>query len=441
MSDDRSKSNPRTDDSTSRRQFLTSSTAAVVGGTLASKLAIPAPLHAAGDDSIRIGLVGCGGRGTGAARQALAADPAVRLVAMSDAFEDQLQRSLKTLKAQRDVSERVAVDEAHQFVGFDGYRGVIESDVDVVLLATPPHFRPLHLKACIDAGKHVFAEKPVAVDAPGIRSVLETTDLAKQRNLSIVSGLNTRYSFKMQEMVRRVHEGAIGDIKAMHSVRYASGVWVRPRKPGMTDMEYQMRNWYYFTWLSGDFNVEQFVHQMDLMAWMRRDEYPIRVYSTGGRQSRTADEYGQIFDHFSSVFEYEDGVRLFSTTRHQPNCSNLSDGFVVGAKGLATLSRRELGISGEHPWTPSEESEADSHQLEQDAFFAALRDGKIINNGDYMAKSSMMAIMARMSAYTGQTLTWDQAINSTQDLTPSGYTWDATPPDATIAVPGVTEFI
>jgi predicted dehydrogenase len=404
---------------------------------VAASLTVPRSAHAAGSDVIRIGLVGCGGRGTGAAAQALQADANTKLIAMTDAFEDRLQISIKSLQGR--FGERVDVDGDHQFVGFDGYKRVIESDVDVVLLATPPHFRPMHLKAAIDAGKHVFAEKPVAVDAPGVRSVLETTELAMKKDVCIVSGLNSRYSHRLQELIDRIQDGAIGEIVALHTARYGGGVWVRPRQPEMTEMQYQMRNWYYFTWLSGDFNVEQFVHQLDQMAWVMNDQYPVRCYSTGGRQARTGPEYGHIYDHFSSVFEYEGGVRLFSTTRHQRGCSSEYNTVILGTKGTASLSRRGMGIEGENAWQPSPDKEKDSHQLEHDAFFDALRGGRVINNGDYMAKSTMMAIMARMSAYTGQSLTWEQAIGSQQNLAPSRYTWNAEPPPAAVAVPGLTK--
>jgi len=424
--------------STSRRAFLKRSTTAVAG-SLVTGLSLARSAYVAGSGTIRVGLVGCGGRGTGAATQVLNADPGARLVAMSDAFEDRLQVSLRSMKQQENITDQVRVDSDHQFTGFNGYQQVIASDVDVILLATPPHFRPMHLKACIKAGKHVFAEKPVAVDAPGVRSVLKTTELARQKNLCIVSGLNGRYSPVLQEIVRRVQNGAVGKIVTLHAARYGGGVWVRPRKPGMTDMQYQMRNWYYFTWLSGDFNVEQFIHQLDRMAWIMKDKYPARCYSTGGRQARTGPDHGHIFDHFSSVFEYPGGARVFSTTRHQRGCSSESQAFVIGTKGTADL--KTGAITGENPWQAAGRGRVNSHQLEQDAFLAALRAGKIINNGDYMAKSTLMAIMSRMSAYTGRSLTWEQMFNSQEDLSPSGYTWDAEPPQAKVAVPGVTKFI
>ena len=440
-----SERNHNDETSESRRDFLKQSSAAVLSGSLAATLPMARHAHAAANDIIRIGLVGCGGRGSGAAVQALRADPCTHLVAVADAFEDRLQGGLNAMRSQEDVGDRVQVDTDHQFAGFEAYRQVLESDVDVVLLATPPHFRPMHLRACIEAGKHVFAEKPVAVDAPGVRSVLETTELARRKGLSIVSGLNSRYSFAMQEAVKRVHEGAIGEIVSLHSARYGSGVWVRPRQPGMTDMQYQMRNWYYFTWLSGDFNVEQFVHQLDQSAWLMRDEYPIRCYSTGGRQARTGPDHGHIYDHFSTVYEYANGVRLFATTRHQRRCSSESATYAFGTKGKISMTR-SLKIEGEHPWQAARKGEGDkpekdSHQLEHDAFFPALRAGTIINNGNYMAKSTMMAIMARMSAYTGQSLTWEQALNSQEVLAPAAYAWDAAPPPDVVAVPGVTQFV
>ena len=423
--------------SASRREFLKRS--AAVAGSVSAALAVQRSAHAAGSDVIRLGLVGCGGRGTGAARQALSADPGARLVAVSDAFGDRLENCLLNLKKQDDVAERVMVDADHRFTGFDGYQGVIASDVDAVLLATPPQFRPMQFKACIEAGKHVFAEKPVAVDAPGVRSILETNELAREKNLCVVSGLNGRYSPILQELIRRIHDGAIGDVLALHAARYGGGVWVRAREPGMTDMQYQMRNWYYFTWLSGDFNVEQFVHQLDRIAWVMKDEYPLRCYSTGGRQARTGPDHGHIYDHFSSVFEYAGGARVFSTTRHQLGCSNESQAFVIGTRGTADL--KEGLISGAEPWQAPRDAQRDTHQIEQDAFLEALRAGNVINNGEYMAKSTMMAIMSRMSAYTGRSLTWEQAINSKEDLSPSGYTWDAEPPASEVAVPGMSKFI
>jgi predicted dehydrogenase len=271
--------------------------------------------------------------------------------------------------------------------------------------------------------------------------VLETTELARKKNLSIVSGLNMRYSPRTQELMRRIHDGAIGDVVAITVVRNGGGVWVRPRQPSMTEMEYQMRNWYYFTWLSGDFNVEMVVHQYDLMAWALRDEPPVRCFGTGGRQVRTGPDHGNIYDHFSNIFDYPGGAQAFATTRHHSGCSNDISVVIRGTKGTATIAQRDFGITGENNWQPGRSTERPSHQLEQDAFFAALGEGRIINNGDYMAKSTLLAIIARMTAYTGQTLTWEQALNSKLDLSPSSYAWDGQPPPAEVAMPGITRFV
>jgi len=421
----------------SRRSFLRQS-AVVVAGGLTTPLTLERTAHAAGSDVIRIGLVGCGGRGLGAARQALLADRGAQLIAAHDAFEDRLRIGLRSLSENAEVGDRVRVDADHRFTGFDGFQGVIASDVDAVLLATPPHFRPIHLQACIAAGKHVFAEKPVAVDSPGVRSVLESTKTARRKGLCLVSGLNGRYAPTLQETISRIHDGAIGRVVALHTARYGAGVWVRQREPSQTEMQYQMRNWYYFTWLSGDFNVEQFVHQLDRMAWVMQDHYPQTCYSTGGRQARTGPDHGHVYDHFSSVFEYPDDVRVFSTTRHQTGCSSESPTLILGTEGTADLSKNE--ITGPHAWR-APRGPVDSHQLEQNAFLRALRSGETINNGEYMARSTLMAIMSRQSAYTGQTLTWEQILNSSQDLSPSSYSWNGTPPPADVAVPGVTPFV
>jgi predicted dehydrogenase len=423
-----------TSPSASRRAFLKTSTAAV-GVGVASTLAVPR-VHAAEDNTLRVGLIGCGGRGTGAAVQALKADPNTQLVAIGDAFEDRAELSLKSIR--RSMADQVAVDDDHVFVGFDAYKGVIDSDVDVVLLAATPHFRAKHLKACIDAGKHVFAEKPVAVDAPGVQSVLETCELARQKSLSVVSGLCWRYETNTLALMRRLHDGAIGEITSLDTTRYGGGVWVRPREDGMTEMQYQMRNWYYFNWLSGDFITEQFVHELDRMAWVMQDEYPVACIATGGRQSRTGAEHGHIYDHFACQFQYAGGATLFATCRHQKGCSGMFTVRAVGTKGSCDLQKFE--IAGENPWSSGQRRTA-MHQLEHDAMYAALRRGETINNGVYMAKSTMMALMARMSAYTGQKLSWDQAMNSKELLAPASYAWDADPPPAEVAIPGVTKFV
>jgi predicted dehydrogenase len=421
--------------SPNRRQVL--QTAAVAGG-----LSIAPFLYAAGDDTLKIGLVGCGGRGTGAAAQALKADRNVKLVALGDAFEDRLSSCLNTLQADEEVRNKVQVPAGNRFVGFDAYKNVIASS-DVVLLCTTPHFRPLHLKAAIDAGKHVFAEKPVAVDAPGVRSVLATCEQAKKKNLSVVSGLCLRYDYGFQETVKRLQEGAIGDIRIVQANDYRGGRWKKPREEGQTDMEYQMRNWYNFTWLSGDFNVEQHVHFLDVCSWIMKEEYPVKAVGMGGRQVFTGPEYGNIYDHFSIVYEYASGARLFSNTRQHPNTANDMSAQAFGTRGRADISERKKGLiirtTGSPEWVYTGR-ENQMYQTEHDELFASIRAGKPINNGEYMSRSTLLAIMGRMAAYTGQAITWEMALNSKEDLTPASYDWQIKLPDPPIAIPGVTRF-
>jgi predicted dehydrogenase len=423
-------------ESASRRDFLRATAAA---GTLA----VLPNAHAAGSDILRVGLIGCGDRGTGAASQALAADSNVRLVAMADAFEDRLNNSLETLRKNDAIAAKLDVAPGRRFVGFDAYRELLGSGVDVVLLCTPPHFRPLHLRAAVEAGKHVFAEKPVAVDAPGVHSVLESSRLAASRGLSVVSGLCLRYDNTFRETVRRIHDGAIGDVVTLFANDYRSGRWDKPRQAGWTDMLYQMRNWYNFTWLSGDFNVEQHVHNLDVCAWVMKEQYPVKAVGMGGRQVLTGPEYGQIYDHFSVVYEYANGARLVSNCRQQPMCKNDMSVKVLGSKGHADLVERPGGMrirSAGGEWVYGGERNH-MYQTEHDELFAGIRNGKPINNGEYMARSTLLAIMGRMAAYTGQEITWKMATTSKEALDPSGYAWDAKPPAAGIAIPGQTRFV
>jgi predicted dehydrogenase len=420
---------------TTRRDILK---VAAVAGTLA---AIP-EVHAAGGEVLRVGLVGCGGRGTGAATQALSSDPAIKLVAMADAFEDRLQESLSFLQGDSKVGAKVDVPADRRFVGFGAFEKLIASGVDVVLLCTPPQFRPAHLRAAIEAGKHVFAEKPVAVDAPGVRSVLESCRAAKSKGLSVVSGLCLRYDTGFREGVRRIHDGAIGEVTTLLANDYRSGRWSKPRQSGWSEMLYQMRNWYNFTWLSGDFNVEQHVHFLDVCAWAMKDQYPVKAVGMGGRQVLTEPEYGQIYDHFSVTYEYADGAKLFSNCRQQPGCKNDMSVQVLGTRGRADLSERRRGIrvrgqGGD--WT-FDGPKNEMYQAEHDELFAAIRAGKPLNNGEYMARSTLLAIMGRMAAYTGQEVTWEMALNSKEDLSPSRYDWDASPPPSAVAIPGQTPF-
>jgi predicted dehydrogenase len=432
--------NRRSDDdkTASRRQFI-KTTATLAGGAIAtSTLATPAAVYAAGSDLLKVGLIGCGGRGSGAAKQALLADKNVKLTAMADAFEDRLTLSLKTLSANDELSSKIDVPTDRQFVGFDAYKQVLATDVDVVLLTTPPQFRPIHLKAAVEAGKHVFAEKPVAVDAPGVRSVLKSCAEARRKQLSVVSGLCLRYDAGFRETVGRLHDGAIGQIHTLMANDYRGKIWVKPRQPDWTDMHWQMRNWYYFTWLSGDFNVEQHVHYLDVCAWIMNG-YPTKAIGMGGRQVRTDAMYGNIYDHHSVTYEFENGTRFFSNTRQQAGCKNDMSAHAQGSKGGAQVSERLLEIRTDSTWQFKEKVK-NMYQVEHDELFAGIRQGQPLNNGEYMAKSTLLAIMGRMATYTGQEITWDQALNSKQDLSPKHYAWGAAP-EIEIAIPGVTKVI
>jgi len=390
-------------------------------------------------ETLRVGLIGCGGRGTGAASQALQADSNVKLVALGDAFKDRLEGSLETLRKQKEIIEKLDVPEERRFVGFDAYKKVIELS-DVVLLATPPHFRPIHIKAAIDAGKHVFAEKPVAVDGPGIRAVLAACEEARRKNLAVVSGLALRYSYGHRETIKRIHDGALGTIRTLQANDFRGPIWVKPRQPDWTDMEYHMRNWYYFTWLSGDFNVEQHVHMLDLCSWILKDEYPVSAMGLGGRQVRTGPEYGNIYDHHSVIYEYANGAKLHAYCRQWTGGVNDISVHVAGGKGTAAISQRGLEITTESKWR-YDGAKNNQSQTEHDELFASIRSGKPINNGDYMTKSTLMAILGRMATYTGQKITWEQAMNSQEDLSPDRYEWDGKPPKSEVAIPGVTRFV
>ena len=279
-------------------------------------------------------------------RQALKADKNVKLVAMGDAFADRLESSLASLQRDEDIAAKIDVKKANQFVGFDAYKQVIDSGIDVVLLATPPGFRPMHLKYAVEKGKHIFAEKPVAVDGPGIRSVLATCAEAKKKGLSLVSGLCIRYDQGFRDTIKRIHDGAIGDVAALQANDLRGGIWVKPRQKDWTDMMYQMRNWYYFTWLSGDFNVEQHVHMLDVCAWVMKDQYPVRAVGLGGRAQRTGPEYGQIFDHHSVVYEFANGAKCFAQCRQQKGLRGDISVQADGDQGQCATCRRPKAACG-----------------------------------------------------------------------------------------------
>jgi predicted dehydrogenase len=430
----------------SRRDFLKTSTA-VVGGAVAG-LSLARSAHAAENNTLKVGLIGCGGRGTGAAGNALDADPNTVLTAMGDAFAERVETSLKGLKSK--YGDRVTADPDRCFVGLDAYQKVIDSGVDVVILTEPPHFRPIHLKAAVEAGKHVFCEKPVAVDGPGIRSILATCEQAKQKGLNIVSGLCWRYHFAVQETMKRVADGAIGRIVAIQET-YNTGHTGRsqPRQPEWSEMEFQLRNWYFFTWLSGDHNVEQHVHSLDKASWAMGDRPPVRAWGLGGRQVKNEPRYGNIYDHHAVVYEYEGGVRVYAYCRQQAGCWNSTEDYFFGSEGTCNVLNKYSVYSpdGETVWK-YDGPNCNMYVEEHKALFAAIRSGNPINNGHYMATSTMLAIIGRMVNYTGQAITWEEAMNSQEVLAPKSYAWDADPPilpDAEgnypVAVPGVTKFI
>ncbi len=427
---------PQTTPRTTRRQFVQRSSTVLAGASLLGGLSVARRAHAAGDDTIRVGLIGCGGRGTGAASQALRADANVKLVAMADAFRDNLEDKLQVLSRDNDIRDKIDVPKERQFAGFDAYQQCIDSGVDLVILATPPGFRPIHLAAAIAADKHVFMEKPVAVDGPGIRSVLESVAQAKEKKLGIGVGLQRHHQTPYLETVKRLQDGEIGDIVSARAYWNGAGVWVRPRKDDQTEMEYQMRNWYYFNWLCGDHIVEQHIHNLDVINWVK-DAYPVRCQGMGGREVRRGENHGEIYDHHAVEYEYADGSRMFSFCRHIPNCWNSVTEHVQGTKGRADISGSRIETADGSRWRYRGDN-PNPYQVEHDDLFASIRSGNPLNEGEYGAYSTLTSIMGRMATYSGKMVTWEQALSSELDLSPTKYAWDAEPPKPTVAVPGVT---
>lgn len=428
----------------SRRDFLGTSAAA------AAYLAAPArPGRFGIDRELKVGLIGCGGRGTGAALQALhAAGGGVVLTAMADALADRVASSHANLQAALDeegLADRLRVAPEHRHHGLDGWQKVIGSDVDVVLLATPPGFRPPQLAAAVAAGKHVFCEKPMAVDAPGVRAVLAAGEQARAKNLSLVGGYCWRYNVRHRELFRRVREGGVGAIRALYTTYLTGPLATRPRQDGWSDMEYQLRNWQHFLWLSGDHVVEQAVHMIDQMSWAMGDVAPVSVWAMGGRQWRgqSGEDVGNIYDHFSACFEYPGGVKAFHQSRQQPNCPFDNTTTILGSKGIAYVDgwKPDLHITGEHAWAYEETGdENDMYQQEHDELFASIRSGQPLNDGEWMSRSTLLAIMLRMSAYTGQVIGYEQALNSQERLGPEHWEFGAVPVTP-VPVPGVTKFV
>ena len=435
---------------TSRRQFLRSSSAITAGIVAAPFVLTGRGAQLSPGDTIRVGLVGCGGRGSGAAMQAMNADSNVQLVAVADAFETSLQNGLREIRrtAEKEgAAAKIKVTPEKCFVGLDAYQKVIDSGVDLVILATPPGFRPRHLKAAIAAGKHVFCEKPMATDGPGLRSVLASVEEAKRKNLALVAGFCWRYDTARQEFFKRLHDGTIGEVRAMYHTYYTGPVKPMPqasaRKPGVTDVEWQVRNWYNFSWLSGDGYVEQCVHSVDKMAWAMKDVPPLKCVAVGGRQ--TPNNEGNIFDHIEVNYEFANGVRAFVVHRQIPNCHSETKDYITGTNGNGYIGGRRsavefVDLKGELKWR-SGAAPKDMYQVEHDELFASIRGGKPINDGPRMATSTMMGLMGRMAAYTGQEITWEQAMNSQDGLVPEELTWDMPLPIAPMPVPGKTRFV
>lgn len=428
-----------------RRKFLKLSGLAVTASALPFSIIKAAPANKKiNADTLKVGLIGCGGRGSGAAAQALSADPNVVLHAMGDLFSDKLQESLKNLKEIH--GDKVAVSPEHQYVGFDAYKKVIASGVDVVILTTTPSFRPLHLEAAVEAGKHIFCEKPVAVDAAGYRKVLEASKKAKAKNISIVSGFCWRFHEPKRAAFGKINAGAIGKVSTVYNT-YNTGATYRtwqPENPRLDSAEWQLRNWPFFNWLSGDHLVEQAVHSVDMMSWAFNDINPVSVVATGGRQVRTDVKAGNIYDHFAITYEYPDGAKGFHVSRQQPGCENSYSVEAWGTKGNAIIdcskNVHQVNSNGKL-WTYSGKQN-DMYQTEHDELFAAIRKGKTISQGDAVAHGSMLAIIGRMAAYTGKKITWEDAINSQEALGPdvTSYTFDLTIPVTDVAKPGVTAF-
>lgn len=362
---------------------------------------------------------------------------------MADAFDDRLQKSLESLRKAHPDKVKVTPDKC--FIGLDAYQKVIDSGVDVVLLASPPGFRPVHLKAAVDAGKHVFTEKPMATDAAGVRSVLATVAEAKRKNLAMVAGFCYRYNNGVRAIMQKIHDGAIGDVKALYTTYNTGPVWSPfARQPEWTDMQYQVKNWYYYTWLSGDHLVEQAIHSLDKMAWVMKDEPPVRCVAHGGRQVRTGPEYGNVYDHFSIVYDYANGVRGFHFSRQQAGCFNDNSDYFMGSDGVAQIVKAFSGpfiVKGKTDWRYREEKPTDMYQNEHDELFASIRNGKPINDGVRMAHSTMLGIMGRMAAYTGEAITWEQAMNSKESLVPEKLAWSSPAPSVAVAMPGQTKFV
>jgi predicted dehydrogenase len=427
----------------SRRGFL-QTTGALAGAAAVGSLSLDRSVHAAGSDVIKVGLIGCGGRGSGAAVNAMNAGKDVRLVAMADIFEDRLQGARQRIT--KIHPEQTAVADDHCFIGLDAYQKLLASGIDVVIVAGSSYFHPTHVKAAVEAGKHIFCEKPHGLDVPGVKSIQASAEEAKKKNLNFVSGLCWRYDRGMREAMARIKDGAIGDIVAIQETYITSPYVCRPRQEGWGEMYYQLQNWYHFNWLSGDQTAQQLIHSLDKGSWAMGDVPPVKAWGMGGRQVCTDPKYGDQFDHHAVVFEYANGVRMFGLTRDIPGCYNETSDVIFGTKGRAILPRKPR-IEGANPWVWEGELKPTMYDCEHMALFDAIRSGKVINNAAYGTLSSMLAIMAQMVCYTGQEVTWEQAMASSLVLGPKVVSFDAEPPvkpDANgiypTPMPGITKW-
>ena len=431
-----------------RRTFC-KQTAAATTGILASTLPLDAMSNVYDNKKLKLALIGCGGRGSGAAVQALTADDKVELYAMADAFRDRIDSSLNGIKEHFDGSKNIDVQEKNMFTGFDAYKKAIDL-CDVVILTTPPGFRPLHFEYAINNDKHVFMEKPLATDAPGIRKVLEVAKIAKDKKLNVVVGLQRHYQDKYITLYNKVVNGDIGKIVSGQVYWNDGGVWVQKRKPSQSELEYQMRNWYYFTWLCGDHILEQHIHNIDVANWFIGD-YPISAQGMGGREVRNGIDHGQIFDHHFVEFTYASGAVISSQCRHQTGTASRVDEVFQGSNGSVVTGKGEMtDLSGniKYKYPNKWNEDPNPYQVEHDKLFQSIRNNEVINDVEYGAKSTMTAIMGRMATYTGKKITWDQAINSKEMLVPNNLTWNSTPPTLPddngkylVAIPGKTQFI
>ena len=435
---------------TSRRQFIKSSTVAALTGTLGAPLILASKTKAASPgDTLKVGLIGCGGRGNGAIVNALSSDNNLVLHAMADIYAGRIDAGLKEVRNAIPGETRINVPPERRFVGLDAFEKVIQSGVDLVLLTTPPGFRPLHFKAAVEAGKHAFLEKPVATDAAGVRSVRASAQQAKKKGLGVQAGFCWRTNLSRREFFKRVQGGALGDIRALYHTYLTSPVKPMPspdkRPADMSDVEWQVRNWYNFVWLSGDGLVEQAVHSIDKMAWAMNDVPPLKCTAVGGRQ--TANHEGNIYDHIEVNYEWANGVRGFMAQRQISGCHGETKDSILGTKGTGLLGGRpESRITGEQTWHyegPESEGQlfGKMYELEHAEFLQSIRRGEPINAGEHMCNTTLMAIMGRMAAYTGQEITWEQALGSQEKLSPDNLDWNMKLPIAPMAMPGKTRFV